>query len=113
MKPERQRIAIAEERGYRWLNDYDSSRRGWWVDGDGYLIDPPPDYLNDLNAIAQAEATLDGTAEAMAYVDNLERVIDKQNSSYAPCVGRYRLVTATAAQRAEAFLKTINKWEDE
>ena len=62
----------------------------------------PPDYLNDLNAMHEAEKVLTW----------------KNQGDYAVALGRsydgsFPHVTATAAQRAEAFLRTIGKWENE
>lgn len=57
-----------------------------------------PNYVNDLNAMAQAEKTL--PIEKMEqYFQWLLRVCNP-----AFCAG--------PAQRAEAFLRTINKWEE-
>jgi hypothetical protein len=67
-----------------------------------------PDYLNDLNAMHEAEKVLrpDGVygewAKWEVYVKTLG---DK-------LTGPDDVAHATAAQRAEAFLKTIGKWTD-
>ncbi len=53
-------------------------------------------YFNDLNAMHEAEKVLIGEQEA-EYADSL-----CGNGS----------VFATAAQRAEAFLRTLNLWTD-
>ena len=57
----------------------------------------PPDYCNDLNAMNEAENGL-GATQMRHYGQWLQNI-------YGPI---YR---ATARQRAEAFLKTIGKWE--
>ena len=64
-----------------------------------------PDYLNDLNAMHSAEKSL-GEIERERYTDNI--------CGITPCNydGWFSCAHATAAQRAEAFLKTIGKWED-
>jgi hypothetical protein len=70
-----------------------------------------PDYCNDLNAMHEAEATLD-FEQAELFEDELCDVTFKNNDGLEnplPC--RFSVCHATAAQRAEAFLKTINKWE--
>ena len=57
-----------------------------------------PDYCNDLNAMHEAEKVLD---------------LDQWHK-YASLIGRHdyrNLLNATAAQRAEAFLKTLNFWK--
>ena len=96
MSPEAQRIAIAEACGWKAH-----------VDGLGYYqgVHPAlmggraiPDYLNDLNAMHEAEKILD-----------YNQLIDMEDSvSFRFAVLPFH---ATAAQRAEAFLLTIGKWE--
>ena len=95
MSPEAQRIAIAEACGIvsqdQWGSLYKTPR--------GILRDCP-DYLVDLNAMHEAEKVLTW----------------KNQGDYAAALGRsddgsFSHVTATAAQRAEAFLRTIGKWE--
>jgi len=90
MIPKEQRIAIAEACG--WTKGYDWSRS----DGIGVL----PDYLNDLNAMHEAEKALDGM-DQLTYLAKLH-----EGNHYCSWAG----TCATAAQRAEAFLKTIGKW---
>ena len=98
MKPEAQRIAIAQARNIiiqdEWGPLYHTSS--------GYVRDCP-DYLNDLNAMHEAEKTL-GQALYCRYIDKLcDQAIKGNNCMYF----------ATAAQRAEAFLRTIGKWVSE
>lgn len=94
MNPEQQRIAIAEACG--WKTGY-RDPEAWH---------PLPDYLNDLNAMHEAEKIL---AE-----DNREEYL---NILYGVCNPHsmindaWNLNCATAAQRAEAFLRTIGKWK--
>jgi hypothetical protein len=71
-----------------------------------------PDYLNDLNAMHEAEQTLwqkDWTSRH-DFIDHLARIINPVHG-YWQQSGIY-LLDATAAQRAEAFLRTIKKWEE-
>ena len=95
MKPERQRIAIAEACG--WRTGY-RDPEAWH---------PLPDYLNDLNAMHEAEKVLsrgEGYHQKGGfglYKTALAEVCDEQHP-----------IDATAAQRAEAFLRTIGKWEE-
>ena len=60
-----------------------------------------PDYCNDLNAMHEAEKVIcrKGKGQIAMYVHELHEI----KVSW--------LFLATAAQRAEAFLKTIGKWE--
>jgi hypothetical protein len=62
-----------------------------------------PDYLNDLNAMHEAEKILSDESHA-DYACELVKTI-RRNGEW------FESVSATAAQRAEAFLRTINKWE--
>ena len=75
------------------------------IGGKGPMENPVieiPEYLSDLNAMHDAEKVLqDG--QWMDYSNVLIDVV--------PC-SRRGMIHATAAQRAEAFLKTIGKWED-
>ena len=72
-----------------------------WVRNDEIKIFPP-DYLNDLNAMHDAEKVL--TSSQMApYVDSIQEMNERWATP----------AFATAAQRAEAFLRTIGKWEGE
>jgi hypothetical protein len=62
----------------------------------------PPDYLDDLNAMHEAEKVLKGE-KWVEYV----RMLAGMNETYKG------LCHATAAQRAEAFLRTLNLWDDQ
>ena len=67
-----------------------------------------PDYPHDLNAMHEAENAL--TLEEHSYYrENLAMVVGFTDIS--PNGGR-AYVSATAAQRAEAFLKTLGLWEE-
>ena len=97
MTPEQQRIAIAKACG--WVE----SPYGKWSNDGLILRDPlnPPDYLNDLNAMHDAEKILSPTSE-----------IEWHNQLQNVCGCSWRvMIRATAAQRAEAFLKTLNLWK--
>lgn len=116
MKPEAQRIAIAEARG--WTHYHADLWVPPIVTGDPYFselqCDAIPGYLTDLNAMQEAVATLK-PAQRHAYLCALEQVLglsigpggwDMDERSL------WAIVNATAAQRAEAFLRTIGKWDD-
>ena len=94
MIPEAQRIAIAEACGWK-PNPFERDMRGQ------IFPQSPPDYLRDLNAMHEAE-------KAMS-VNDRNRYIDTLGTTYHDS---WEFCTATAAQRAEAFLKTIGKWEN-
>jgi len=124
MKPEQQRIAIAEALGWISLtgtpNDMlwpcDSYRTG--VDGD--MMKPPgvthrhgaapPDYLNDLNAMHEALSILTDT-QWMRFLRLLVPRTD--GTPDARWWLMKQAMTAPAAQVTEAFLRTIGKWAEE
>jgi hypothetical protein len=104
MKPEQQRIAIAEACGWTQIEPCtccDGVSRGYQPTP-GAHKKHIPDYLNDLNAMHEAEATL--------RFGRRKHYIDLLGETYHDIWG---FCTATAAQRAEAFLRTIGKWEDD
>ena len=59
-----------------------------------------PDYLNDLNAMATAESIIikAGAQTIRLYEDALQKFVAN-------------IIFATATQRAEAFLRTLNLWK--
>jgi hypothetical protein len=132
MTPEAQRIAIAEACGWRKLPREDIEMlwpcKEYVTKADvdlnaigvsqGLVMSPPersrhgsipPDYLKDLNAMREAEKKL--TEDKWPkYREHLRTAV----------LGPVRVVSqwckadihATAAQRAEAFLRTLNLWND-
>ena len=61
-----------------------------------------PDYPHDLNAMHEAEKTLTPT-QWHQYNAHLARITMHDRL--------FAMVSATAAQRAQAFLRTVGKWE--
>lgn len=66
----------------------------------------PPDYCNDLNAMHEAECVMlswhEVDAQAFSgYIDYLRAAVSIYTEH------------ATARQRAEAFLRTLNLWQDD
>jgi hypothetical protein len=111
MDPIKQRTAIAEACG--WKMYCQEAINGNWGTKDKWITAPDgtsqfrhniPDYLNDLNSMhdAENEMTLD---EQDKYAQLLAEMFHGPGWSFA-------LIHATAAQRVEAFLRTIGKWED-
>lgn len=73
-----------------------------------------PDYLNDLNAIHTAEeAFANKQSDEVCYKYNniLYNLLGNRVGNRADKPWHWTW-HATAAQRAEAFLKTIGKWEE-
>lgn len=141
MNPNKQRIAIAEACGWKFetgekyiggmsivaTNPTGKSANGYvgkayrtndsisgWDAKDGvyfkiedifkhpnHVVGPVPDYLNDLNAMHEAEKVL----------TNEQYDIFALRLGPLTSMRRRQYISATATQRAEAFLRTIGKWE--
>ena len=109
MKPEQQRIAIAQACGWELVID-NPLYEPYWEDPKGNKIGVScgmrfPDYLNDLNAMHEAEKVIPDLVLYRRFIYLV--VLDyPSNTTNEPAF-------ATAAQRAEAFLRTIGKWVSE
>jgi hypothetical protein len=94
MTKELQRIRIAEACGF------DKSH---WLELEGGIVfgtsGSLPDYPNDLNAMHEAEVVI--IKSGYTAIRTYEDLIQKQIAN---------IIFATAAQRAEAFLRTLNLW---
>lgn len=111
MTEQSQRIAIAEACGLR-PNPILRDHHRWIIpsartDGGDLHVDLP-DYLHDLNAMHAAEKALKDSYETEIgsrglYISTLNHI---SGDNFFGCIH------ATAAQRAEAFLRTIGKWEE-
>ena len=118
MSPEKQRIKIAEACGWRCAKhvaEFDKIHATMcWIkpSADEWQTQELPDYLNDLNAMHEAEKVL--TQDRMI---DYSRHVGKTVTMYLPASRAawmdFRLIHATAAQRAKAFLKTLNLWTEE
>ena len=94
MTPEQQRIAIAEACGWK------PNGLGEWFSPIGDLENSIPNYLNDLNAMHEAEKILTESQQ------------DKYYTKLSYTGTWFECLHSTASQRAEAFLRTIGKWKD-
>jgi hypothetical protein len=115
MTNEQINIAIAEACGWNSIReqDYDHGYSGddvrqMWVglNPDSDEFEQIPDYCNDLNAMHEAEKVFIGDDP-----ENCDIWSDFQTNLIIACPV-YLSYHATARQRAEAFLKTIGKWEE-
>ena len=95
MTPEKQQIAIAEACGWKYVN-FNYILQGVWQNVGSF-----PDYLNDLNACHEMEKSLADTFQRRNYYQTLDEITGDQ----------WNTIGATATQRCEAFLKTINLWK--
>lgn len=111
MNPEQQRIAIAKACGRVQRPD-----GFWFPEGKNYGSAGIPDFLHDLNAMHEAEKVLWDFGDAMEFTNQLVGIVcsargfrwDKgDHDDHLMCLSH-----ATAFQRAEAFLRTIGKWEE-
>lgn len=135
MTPEAQRIAIAKSQGRiesGWYckhchcdvqddhvtfgETHDVRAGGCGESVSGYGL---PDYLNDLNAMHEAVMSLPAN-QRVEFRKQLQYIVaPRTKPSRAGCLvlmgdKEYDAwFNATAAQRAEAFLKTLNLWTDE
>lgn len=109
MNSEAQRIAIGEICGFT-LDQWKDMLKEKGIIGyrrNNLYYSVLPDYLNDLNAMHEAEMILklqtDKNNDGMYYefCEQLEQIS-----------GHWECSSATASQRAEAFLKTLGKWTD-
>lgn len=123
MNPETQRIAIALHCGWEFkhIKKGPYSLEGYAIEHKGeklgqfdlcrgwdhcFSVFRVPDYCNDLNAMHEAEKSL-----------TREQLVDYCNFRLRFVTGEgmcedYKMICSTAAQRAEAFLRTIGKWEE-
>jgi hypothetical protein len=127
MTPEKQRVAIAKFCGWKYCDAFlgqdkmSGGRSKGWKPGQIHegFVSILPDYLHDLNAMHEAEKFLTPTQEEH-YVERLSGALmsaayenddDERwlKSNLSSTDSTYR---ATAPQRAEALLHTINKWKD-
>jgi len=95
MSPELQRIKIAEACGW------ETNKRKWLAkppSNSWQYLDTIPNYLNDLNAIHEAKKILTDK-QWVIYSAELWKITNNP-------------LHATAEECAEAFLKTLNLWEE-
>lgn len=107
--------AIAEACGWKFVPEYchgeDQPPEFTTVTPDGrHLCGYYPDYVDDLNAMHEAEKYLDDE-QWLEYMLNLQDVLccNPDRSKWTVCREN---MSATAHQRAEAFLRTLNLWTE-
>jgi len=99
-----QRIAEAFEWGQKPVVNTDGKGRVW--------VTNYPNYCGDLNAMHEAEKVLD-YEQAQDFGDVMYNLCaDENNEQENPVPWRFAIIHATARQRAEAFLRTLGKWEE-
>jgi len=100
----KQRIAIAEACGWTEIEEctcHNQQLKGF-EPNPGQHKKHTPDYLNDLNAMHDAEESITKENRAAWMIELCKITEDSFWST----------TRATARKRAEAFLKTIGLWKD-
>ena len=121
MKPEEQRIAIAEACGWRWValrqqEGLCDEVRGCPPDVDCIGLNERyvPNHPNDLNAIHEAITQHGNGPQWMEFrsefTRNLLEVV-RRGPNYLDGTASWYFATATPMQLAEAFLRTLNLWK--
>lgn len=116
MTPLAQRIAIAQACG--WKNVHISHKLSPTfykrLVGDN-PVNPAwfhaPQYCTNLNAMHEAEKILSPT-QSEVYVSVMDNVMEIPTAFYGTARRAYLVMHATANQRAEAFLRTLNLWDN-
>ena len=111
--PENQRIAIAQACGWKrveWIGRNGRKKFEGWHSPDKRLL-IIPDYLNDLNSMHEAVASLSReTLDYSNYGSFLAQGVAIENRK---SLNRHtHTCEATASQRAEAFLRTLSLWTE-
>jgi len=116
MSEQEQQIAIAEACGWLCLGGcFAADYPGWILQGDTAWkggMRKLPNYLHDLNAMHEAEKTLD--AHRREQYTDLCVIIASRKAEFTAELSetslRWNALHCTAPQRAEAFLRTVGKW---
>ena len=118
-----QRIAIARYMGARWFIKPAQNNREEITTSYQFLsMDETgcsriiPDYLNDLNAMNEVEKSLVDYGERAMYLNNIYGIMGRNEKGrmFDESIGSPIDVVpfASAVQRAEAFLRTMNLWKN-
>ena len=109
MSPEAQRIAIAEVCG--WKRHADGVG---FYQGEFHAFKTSygcPDYLNDLNALHEAEKFLNNKASIQSYLENIiVNVLEEHAQGDGSLEETWLVCQASAKLRAKSFLQTFGKW---
>jgi hypothetical protein len=107
MTDEQINIAIAEWLGYKFVSLCNATTPAEFLEGTlNGESQKVPNYVNDLNAMHSAEDTL--TPDQLTeYCNRLSAPVSAVGIPH-----KSKAIRATARQRAEAFLRTLNLWKD-
>jgi hypothetical protein len=71
----------------------------------GNIYRPPCDFCNDLNAMHEAEKKMSDEQKEIYFLDLM--------CLYGKWPKSIQAIQATAKERAETFLRTLGKWEEQ
>lgn len=111
MTDEQINIAIAEACGWHDLSIVDKTACGLKqkVTSLNGRYGPIPDHVNDLNAMHEVEEMLSEDERQNYWIELYGFAPRRVFSTHKD---NWQMIHPTARQRAEAFLKTIGKWEE-
>ena len=118
MTEETQRVVIARECGWadvelRLYNEGTGMDHHVWTSGvlgrGGREI---PDYLRDLNACREFEVIIAENGKADRFLCKLSEIVTGKTCWKISEANHWECATATAAERAEAFLRVMGIWVD-
>jgi hypothetical protein len=112
MTPEQQRIAIAMACPERLRQVYTLRQvhsRWQYFDGTYWFCCKQDDPITDLNAMHEARKVLTHDQQ-VEYSVQLGKLVTSHLPASRSAWMDYYIANATAAQRAEAFLRTLNLW---
>ena len=118
MNTEKQRIVIAEACGWKCCRT-EQGHLAWGVNPETGYQQKLPSYLVDLNAMHEAELLLPKLTKYpndvyKEWVHQLWAVVRGRHAVFSvssQVIGEL-FADATATQRAEAFLRTLNLWAE-
>lgn len=99
-----EQINAAIARACGWIPDCD---RGICWDQYGNAIITPPNYCADLNAMRKVEQYVEDRNKYLNILADLTKSLES-----ASVDNDWFFCRATARERAEAFLRTLGKWEE-
>lgn len=95
-----------------WLGSDSKFAKAYLNDRESGIL-TPPDYCDSLEAMHEAENIL-GPSERFSFSAILIRILGVADETKAQVeLSDFDLLHANSTQRAEAFLKSLNLWEDE
>ena len=105
MTNEQINVAIAEACGWTDISQYTQAVDGWYgYEPENGPHSQIPNFCNDLNAMHEAEKMLNSEQKEIYFLDLM--------CLYGKWPKSIQAIQATAKERAETFLKTLEKWEE-